>query len=157
MSYIHTCFLTLGLLLSIHFGSAQNTARLQQAKDNIHFVAELSEKSAVENTIEVIYKLHFPLWIGLKNFKFLDLPEYQKFKTEVLPITNYDPVTEAYNQNKSRNIILKRYLLFSKYIKPSDIEPITIQLLIELPTEQLDSLGVRVYEQVPIEVTSKTE
>nr|WP_298997914.1 hypothetical protein [uncultured Allomuricauda sp.] len=155
MSYIRNCFLALGLIFSIHFAVGQNTARLQQAKDNIHFVTELSEKSDMENTHEVVYKLHFPLWIGLKNFKFLELPEYQKFKPEVLPITSHDPVTEAYNQSKSRNIILRRYLLFSKHIKPSDIEPITIQLLIELPTEQRDSLGVRIYEQVPIEVTSK--
>ncbi|MEO0902121.1 MAG: hypothetical protein AAFY00_08875, partial [Bacteroidota bacterium] len=62
MSYKRTCFLTFALLFSIHFGFTQNTARLEQAKESIQLVAELSEIPNKKNTVEVLYKLHFPLW-----------------------------------------------------------------------------------------------
>ncbi len=144
------------LLFTCSLGFTQNELRLKQAKDNIHLVGELLEKSNQENMVEVIYKLHFPLWIGLKNFKFLDIPEYQKFKKEDVGIASYEPITEKYNGNKSRYVILRRFYLYSKNVKPSDIEPTTIQLVIELPTEERDSLGTRIYEPVPIELTSYT-
>ncbi|MEO0901553.1 MAG: hypothetical protein AAFY00_05860, partial [Bacteroidota bacterium] len=91
-----------------------------------------------------------------KNFTFLDIPEYQKFKKEDFGIASYKPITEEYNGSKSRYVILRRFHLYSKNVKPSDIEPTTIQLVIELPTEERDSLGTRIYELVPIVLTSRT-
>ena len=153
---IYPYVLVLVLFFNASIGFSQNTARLEQAKENIHLVAELSEIPDKKNTVEVLYKLYFPLWIGLKNFTFLDIPEYQKFKKEDFGIASYEPITEEYKGSKSRYVILRRFHLYTKNVKPSDIEPTTIQLVIELPTEERDSLGTRIYELVPIELTSRT-
>lgn len=115
------------------------------ANDNIHIVAELSNSNPYLNeAISVVYKLYVAN-INVLNFKPLDLPTYNNFWSQDLPINQHAFKEETFNGKPYRSVILKRDILYPQKTGELLIEPLPFEIYFEVPTSRRDNYGRPLY------------
>lgn len=122
------------------------------ADENLHLVAEVSKsKPYLNESVTVVYKLYISSNISVTNFRPLDSPKYNNFWSQDIPVTKYNTVNETYNGKPYRSVILKRMVLYPQKTGKLDIEPLALEIYVDVPTNRRDFFGSRIYTQ-----TSKT-
>ncbi len=122
------------------------------ADENLHLIAEVSKGSPYLNeAVTVVYKLYISSNISVTNFRPLDSPKYNNFWSQDIPVTKYNTVNETYNGKPYRSVILKRVVLYPQKSGKLEIEPLALEIYVDVPTSRRDFFGSRIYTQ-----TSKT-
>ncbi|PCJ95336.1 MAG: BatD protein [Flavobacteriaceae bacterium] len=122
------------------------------ADENLHLVAEISKTSPYLNeAVTVVYKLYFSPYINVSNFRALDNPKYNNFWSQDMPVTKYDAQNATYKGQTYRYVILKRVVLYPQKTGNLDLEPLSLDVVVDVPTNKRDFFGGRIYQS-----TSKT-
>lgn len=122
------------------------------ADESLHLVAEVSKSNPYLNeAVSVVYKLYVSQFINVTNFRALDNPKYNNFWSQDMPVTKYNVQNGTYQGKAYRYVILKRVVLYPQKSGKLDIEPLSLDVTIDVPTNRRDFFGGRVYTQ-----TSKT-
>ncbi|BFP41389.1 BatD family protein [Flavobacteriaceae bacterium GF1] len=122
------------------------------ADENLHLIAEVSKGSPYLNeAVTVVYKLYISSNISVTNFRPLDSPKYNNFWSQDIPVTKYNTVNETYKGKPYRSVILKRVVLYPQKSGKLEIEPLALEIYVDVPTSRRDFFGSRIYTQ-----TSKT-
>ncbi|WP_318310796.1 BatD family protein [Flagellimonas crocea] len=122
------------------------------ADENLHLVAEVSKGNPYLNeAVTVIYKLYVSPNISVTNYRPLDNPTYNNFWSQDIPVTKHTAQNGTYEGKPYRYVVLKRVVLYPQKSGKLDIEPLSLEIFVDVPTNRRDFFGGRIYTQ-----TSKT-
>ncbi|NNJ89604.1 MAG: protein BatD [Eudoraea sp.] len=118
------------------------------ADESLHLVAEVSKATPYMNeAISVVYKLYVSPSINVSNFRPLDNPTYNNFWSQDIPVTSYNVKNGNYNGKSYRYVILKRVVLYPQKSGSLEIEPLSLDVTLEVPTNRRDFFGGPIYAQ----------
>jgi hypothetical protein len=116
------------------------------ADENLHLVAEVSKTSPYMNEpVSVVYKLYVSPSIVVSNFRPMDNPTYNNFWSHDIPLTRYNIEEGLYQGKPYRFVILKRVVLYPQKSGALEIEPLALDVSLEVPTDKRDFFGSPIY------------
>lgn len=116
------------------------------ADQGLHLVAEVSKTDPYLNeAITVVYKLYVSPYINVSNFRPLDNPKYNNFWSQDIPVTKYSIQNGTYQGENFRYVVLKRVVLYPQKSGKLDIEPLALDVSLDVPTNKRDFFGSRIY------------
>jgi hypothetical protein len=111
-------------------------------EDAIHLVAEVSNTNPFLNEpITVVYKLYVSYDVSVSQWRELDKPKYINFWSQNIDIAGMDVKDGEYNGQKYRYAILRKTVLFPQKEGALEIEPLTLDIDLEVPTQRRDFFG----------------
>lgn len=119
------------------------------AQENIHLVAEVSKTSPYLNeAITVVYKLYISPSTGVDNWSEIDSPRYNDFWSQNIDIPGMKVQMETYNGEEYRAVVLRKTVLYPQKIGKLDIEPLVLDIAVQVPTSRRDIFGGRLMARV---------
>ncbi len=118
------------------------------ADESLHLVAEVSKNSPYLNeAVTVIYKLFVSPNISVTNYRPLDNPKYNNFWSQDIPVTKHTAQNGTYQGKPYRYVVLKRVVLYPQKSGDLEIEPLSLEIFVDVPTNRRDFFGGRIYTQ----------
>lgn len=125
------------------------------ASQNIHLVAEVSKLNPYLNEpVTVVYKLYVSPSTGVSNWREIDNPKYSDFWSQNIPIKNIQVQTGQFNGEEYRFVELRKTVLYPQKSGDLKIEPLSLDVTVEVPTNRRDFFGGRMMTQVNQRVTA---
>ncbi|HNQ26532.1 MAG TPA: BatD family protein [Aquaticitalea sp.] len=119
------------------------------ADDNIHLVAEISKTNPYLNeAITVVYKLYVSSNTGVSNWREIDNPKYNSFWSQNIDMKGMKVENGTYNGQDYRYVVLRKVVLYPQKTGQLEIEPLSLDLTVEVPTNRRDIFGGRLMTQV---------
>jgi hypothetical protein len=121
----------------------------------VYLVSEISKISPYLNEgFSVVHKLYFSSDIGINNWRELSSPRYVDFWSQNINIDNYTVEDGFYNGESYRFVTLKKTVLYPQKEGELIIEPLSLDLTLQLPTNRRDFFGQRIMKSSQKIVTS---
>ncbi len=118
------------------------------ADENLHLIAEVSKtRPYLNEAISVVYKLYVSPSINVSNFRPLDNPKYNNFWSQDMPFSKYNIQNGTFKGQPYRYVVLKRVVLYPQKSGKLEIEPLSLDVSLEVPTNKRDFFGGRIYTQ----------
>ena len=118
------------------------------ADENLHLVAEVSKTNPYLNeAVSVVYKLYVSPTISVSNYQPLDNPKYNNFWSQDIKVSSLNAQNGTYKGKPYRYVILKRVVLYPQKAGKLEIEPLSLDVTVDVPTNKRDFFGGRVYSQ----------
>lgn len=115
------------------------------ADDNLYLVAEVSKANPYLNeAVTVVYKLYVGN-INVTNFRPLDNPTYNNFWSQDMPVKQYTAQDGTYEGKPFRYVILKRVVLYPQKTGELELEPLSLDVSVEVPSSRRDFFGRPLY------------
>lgn len=112
------------------------------ADDNLHLIAEISKTNPyVNEPITVVYKLYFSNNIGIGNFREFGKPKYNDFWSQNIEIKQLAVEEGTFKGERYRYIILKKTVLYPQKSGKLTIEPLALDIDVQLPSNRRDVFG----------------
>jgi len=114
------------------------------ASKNIHLVAEISNTNPYLNeAITVVYKLYVSPDTGVSNWREIDNPRYNDFWSQNIDIKGLKVLNGSYKGEDYRYVVLRKTVLYPQKTGKLEIEPLSLDVTIEVPTNRRDIFGGR--------------
>ncbi|MDC1108662.1 BatD family protein [Flavobacteriaceae bacterium] len=121
----------------------------------IYLTSEISKRFPYLNEgFSVVYKLYFSSNIGITNWRELSSPRYTDFWSQNIDIDNYTIEEGTYKGKPSRYVILKKTVLYPQKEGELTIEPLSLDITLQIPTNRRDFFGQRITKSSQKVVTS---
>lgn len=128
------------------------TSAVEQPKDpndtevsvneNIYLVADISKTSPyINEPITVVYKLYFSYSIGISNWRELDKPKYNDFWSQNIDIKQLVAEEGMFKGEKYRYVVLRKTVLYPQKSGKLTIEPLSLDIDVQVPTNRRDMFG----------------
>ena len=118
------------------------------ADENLHLVAEVSKTNPYLNeAVSVVYKLYVSPAISVSNYQPLDNPKYNNFWSQDIKVASLNAQNGTYKGKPYRYVILKRVVLYPQKSGKLTIEPLSLDVTVDVPTNRRDFFGGRIYSQ----------
>ncbi len=118
------------------------------ASENIHLVAEVSnDKPFLNEAITVVYKLFVSPDTGVSNWREIDNPKYSDFWSQNIDIKQLKVQNGTYKGEDYRYVILRKTVLYPQKTGELEIEPLSLDITVEVPTNRRDIFGGRLMAQ----------
>jgi hypothetical protein len=118
-----------------------NDAPQVSADEALHLVAEVSKGNPYLNEpITVVYKLFFSYNIGITNWRELEKPKYNDFWSQNIDIKQLVAEEGKYNGERYRYVTLRKTVLYPQKSGKLTIEPLSLDIDVQLPTNRAISL-----------------
>ncbi len=118
------------------------------ADESLHLVAEVSKTSPFLNeAITVVYKLYFSANVGISNYRALDNPKYNNFWSQDIPVSRLSAQNGTFKGKPFRYVVLKRVVLYPQKSGELEIEPLSLDVTVDVLTNKRDFFGGRIYSQ----------
>ena len=125
------------------------------ASQNVHLSAEISKGNPyVGEGIYVVYKLYFSHNIGFSDWRIDGVPQYNGFWNQDIEVKNQVVKNTTYQGEKYRYIILKRALLIPQKSGNLSIEPLIMDITVNVPTGRGDFFGNAITRRVKYSTSS---
>ena len=112
------------------------------ASENIHLVAEVSKTSPYLNeAITVVYKLYVSPRVEVSNWNEIDTPRYNDFWSQNIKIQGLKAQNGTYNGEDYRYVVYKKVVLYPQKIGKLDLEPLSLDVAMRVPTNRRDIFG----------------
>ncbi len=112
------------------------------ANDALHLVADVSKTNPyINEPITVVYKLYFSHNIGITNWRELDKPKYNDFWSQNIDIKQLQVEEGTYNGERYRFVVLKKTVLYPQKSGQLEIEPLSLDIDVELPSNRRTMFG----------------
>lgn len=119
------------------------------ASENIHLVAEVSKTNPYLNeAITVVYKLYVSPNTGVSNWREIDNPKYSDFWSQNIDIKGLKVQNGTYKGEDYRYVVLRKTVLYPQKTGKLEIEPLSLDITVEVPTNRRDIFGARLMSQV---------
>ncbi|WP_188461901.1 BatD family protein [Bizionia arctica] len=119
------------------------------ADNNIHLVAEVSNGNPYLNeAITVVYKLYVSPDTGVSNWREIDNPRYNDFWSQSIDIKSLTVQNGTYKGADYRYVVLRKTVLYPQKTGKLEIEPLSLDVTIEVPTNRRDIFGGRLMAKV---------
>ncbi len=114
------------------------------ASENVHLVAEVSDSNPYLNEgITVVYKMYVSHDVSItSNWREIDIPKYPDFWSQNIENKgNYKIYEGKYNGEDYRYVILRTTVLYPQKTGKLDLEPLTLDIPIDVPGTRRDLFG----------------
>ncbi|MGO4817292.1 BatD family protein [Flavobacterium sp. W22_SRS_FP1] len=112
------------------------------ANNNIYLVADISKMNPyVNEPITVVYKLYFSFNVGIDNFKELNKPKFNNFWSQNIEIKQLVAEEGMFKGENYRYVVLKKVVLYPQKPGKLDIEPLSMDIDVQLPSNRRDVFG----------------
>lgn len=121
------------------------------ADNNLYLVADVSKTNPyINEPITVVYKLYFSFNIGISNWRELSKPKYNDFWSQNIDIKQLVAEEGMFKGERFRYVVLRKTVLYPQKSGKLVIEPLSLDIDVQLPTNRRDMFG-----QMMIRETSK--
>jgi hypothetical protein len=128
------------------------------AADNIHLVAEISNRNPYLNEgIAVKYKLYFSPKITIRQWFPKDNPKYADFWSQNIDIKQLNVKEDLYRGEPYQYVVIRETVLYPQKTGSLKIEPLTLTVPVNVPSDRRDIFGRRLYENVERTVAANTQ
>jgi hypothetical protein len=111
------------------------------ADDNIYLVADISKMNPfVNEPITIVYKLYFTN-VGISNFRELNKPKFNDFWSQNIEIKQLVAEEGMFKGENYRYVVLKKVVLYPQKPGKLDIEPLSMDIDVQLPSNRRDVFG----------------
>ncbi|HLV13613.1 MAG TPA: BatD family protein [Xanthomarina sp.] len=118
------------------------------ASNNIHLVAEVSKTNPYLNeAITVVYKLYVAPNTGVSNWREIDNPKFNDFWSQNIDIKGLQVQNGTYKGEDYRFVVLRKTVLYPQKTGKLEIEPLSLDITVEVPTNRRDIFGSRLMAQ----------
>ncbi len=125
------------------------------ASENIHLVAEVSKANPYLNeAITVVYKLYVSRETGVGGWTEKDSPRYNDFWSQNIEVKSFPTYQAEYKGEDYRYVILRKTVLYPQKTGKLKLEPLVLDLSVEVPTNRYDIFGRAIMTKVPKIVTA---
>jgi hypothetical protein len=117
--------------------------------DGIYIVAEISNRNPYLNEpVAVSYKIYVDEDASVSNYDQMDSPQYNGFWSRNIP---YAQKREdgMYKGKPHTFVTLEKVILYPQKIGQLEIEPVSVNVMVEVPTGRVDALGQDLMRIVP--------
>ncbi len=112
------------------------------ADDNIYLVADISKTNPyINEPITVVYKLYFSYNIGISNWRELNKPKYNDFWSQNIDIKQLVAEEGMFRGQRYRYVTLRKTVLYPQKSGKLKIEPLSLDIDVQLPTNRRDMFG----------------
>ena len=112
------------------------------ASQNIHLVAEVSKTNPYLNeAITVVYKLYVSPKIAVDNWNEIDSPRYNDFWNQNINTKGQKVQNGTYKGEEYRYLVLRKTVLYPQKTGKLNIEPLTLDLSMRVPSNRRDIFG----------------
>ncbi|AUS05001.1 BatD family protein [Pseudotamlana carrageenivorans] len=112
------------------------------ASEGVHLVAEVAKANPYLNeAITVVYKLYISPTIGVDGINEIDSPRYHDFWSQVINTQNEKVQNGTYNGENYRFLVYKKAVLYPQKTGELEIEPLSLDLSLRVPTNRRDIFG----------------
>ena len=125
------------------------------ASESIDLVAEVSKTDPYLNeAISVVYKLYIAENTGVRNWNEIDKPRYNDFWSQNIDVKELKVQEGIYKGENYRYVVLKKTVLFPQKTGELSLEPLTLDVSVEVPSNRRDIFGRRMMTTVNRTVTA---
>ena len=123
---------------------------------NIHLVAEVSKSAPYLNEgITVIYKLYFRNPISVSDVSELESPSYGDFWSHLIKIGRAEiNMRGSYKGEPYNEVIWRKAVLYPQKTGKLVLEPLTLNLSLNIPSNRRDLFGRRIMTQTQKTITT---
>lgn len=119
------------------------------ADDNLHLIAEISKGNPYLNeAITIVYKLYVSPDIGVSNFREINTPKYNDFWSQNINLQENKIQNGLYKGRDYRYLVIKKTVLYPQKTGTLELEPLSLDITVEVPTNRRDFFGGRMMSQV---------
>ncbi|WP_424492639.1 BatD family protein [Salinimicrobium sp. GXAS 041] len=119
------------------------------AAENLHLVAEISNTNPFLNeAITVVYKLYVSPRTSVSNWRQIDNPTYSDFWSQDISIREFQVKNGEYRGEPYRYVELKKTVLYPQKTGELNLEPLTLSVSVDVPSQRRDIFGGRIYTTV---------
>ena len=120
----------------------QQQAPVYAGKDGVHLVAEISNPNPYLNEpITVVYKIYVSNRSAVGGWKELENPKYKNFWSQNIDIKQLQIQQGKYQGEDYRYAVLRKTVLYPQKSGKLEIEPLTLDVEVEIPSGQTDFFG----------------
>jgi hypothetical protein len=125
------------------------------AGDKIHLIAEVSKGNPYLNeAITVVYKLYVARNTGVDSWGEKDSPRYNDFWNQNIEIKGYPIQNAQYKGEDYRYVVVRKTVLYPQKTGKLKIEPLVMDVMVEVPSGRADIFGRQLMTKVPQTVTA---
>ncbi|PKQ45008.1 BatD family protein [Confluentibacter flavum] len=119
------------------------------ANETIHLVAEVSKTNPYLNeAITVVYKLYVSPTTGVDNWREIDSPRYNDFWSQNIDTQGLKVQMGTYNGEEYRYLVLRKTVLYPQKTGKLDIEPLSLDIAVQVPTNRRNIFGGQMMARV---------
>ena len=119
------------------------------ASENIHLVTEISKtKPYLNEAITIVYKLYASPNVRLSNLRELDNPRYNDFWSQNIEIKELKLENGTYKGEDYHYVVVRKMVLYPQKTGKLELEPLSLTISIDVPTNRRDFFGGRVMQTV---------
>ncbi|GAL65186.1 BatD family protein [Jejuia pallidilutea] len=119
------------------------------ASNNIHLVAEVSNVTPYLNeAITVVYKLYVAPTTGVDSWREIDVPRYDDFWSQSIDTKGQRVQNGTFNGEDYRFLVLRKTVLYPQRTGKLNIEPLSLNVSVQVPTNRRDIFGSRLMTRV---------
>jgi hypothetical protein len=112
------------------------------ASNNIHLVAEISNANPYLNeAITVVYKLYVAQNTGVRNWREIDSPRFSDFWSQNIDVQGFDAKQGTYKGEDYLYVVLRKTVLYPQKTGKLKIEPLSLDVTVEVPSQRRDVFG----------------
>ena len=112
------------------------------ASEKIHLVAEVSNSNPyVNEAITIVYKLYVAQGIGVRNSREIDKPRYSDFWSQNIDVNGLGAQQGTYNGEDYLYVVLRKTVLYPQKTGKLNIEPLSLDVTVEVPSNRRDVFG----------------
>ncbi|WP_172913996.1 BatD family protein [Capnocytophaga canis] len=126
-------------------------------KDNLFLVAEVSKGNPYLNEgISVIYKLYVGGQVALNDLRVVDVPKFPNFWSQEIrmAMSQYEVDNCTYQGKNFRCVTIKKMVLYPQKTGKITLEPLSVDAVLAVPTQQRDFFGRNIMQQSVQRVSS---
>ncbi|MBZ9652627.1 BatD family protein [Psychroflexus montanilacus] len=128
-----------------------------EAGSGIHLVAEVSKsKPYLNEGIYVVYKLFLSPTVNIRNWRPLDDPKFEGFWSQNINIDKLELKEGEFGGQPYRYVELRKTVLYPQKTGELKIEPLSLSVSVEVPTDRRDFFGRRMYDVVEKNFSANT-
>ena len=125
------------------------------ADQNVHLVAEISNgRPYLNEAFTIVYKLYYTSQIGISNVNEVESPSYADFWSHLIPIQKLEMKQGVYKGETYNYVTWRKAVLYPQKTGELVIEPLTLNINVQVPSSRRDIFGQRINRQVPKVITA---
>jgi len=126
-------------------------------QENIHLVTEVSKSSPYLNEpITVVYKLYVAPRTGISNYRELESPKFNGFWSQSIDDRGVRIQNGTYKGEEYRFVTLRKTVLYPQKTGALVIEPLSLDITVDVPTNRRDIYGRQLSNQVHRTISANT-
>lgn len=123
--------------------------------DNLHLVAEISNSQPYLNeAITVVYKLYFRNPLRISDGRAVENPQFADFWSHNINIPRLKVENGTYKGEAYNVVVWRKSVLYPQKTGKLSLEPLSLSLVIELPSNRRDFFGNRIVQQSSRTITA---